>query len=155
MELTDIFNALGEDGFRALLRTISISRLKTYKLYEAMKARAHLPKLNVQGLKRVTPRFWQRIQEGDQDLATDLSQAVLVGNFDLMIDVLNFLGVPHEDGFFDKDLKAGEILTEGWQEKAFDEFKEKYPEPLLLFYLNHLSWEVTEDKPLFIPAGAE
>lgn len=155
MELTDIFKALGEDGFRALVRTISISRLKTYQLYDTLKARAHLPKLNVQGLKKVTPRFWERIQDGDQDLAADLAQAVLVGNFDLMIAVLDFLGIPHEDGFFDKDLKVGEILTEGWQGKAFNEFKEKYPEPLLLFYLNHLSWEVTEDKPLFTPAGAE
>lgn len=155
MALTDIFQSLGEENFRQLTKSISISRLKTYQLYDALKTRAHLPKLNTQGLKKVTPRFWERLQSGDEDLASDLAQAILVGNFEMIIDILDFLGVQHSDGFFDKDLDASKTLTEGWQQKAFDEFKEKYPEAVLLFYLNHLSWEVTEDKAVFSPAGAE
>ncbi len=72
----------------------------------------------------------------------------------MIIEVLDFLGVPHTDGFFDKDLDASETLGEGWQQKAFDHFKDNYPEAVLLFYLNHLSWEVTEEKTMFQPAGA-
>ena len=154
MALTDIFKAQGEDGFRELMRSISISRLKTYQLYDSLKARSRLPKLNVQGLKKVTPRFWERIQNGEEELASDLAQAILIGNFDLMIDVLNFLGVQHEDGFFDKDLDASEILAEGWQERAYTQFAGKYPSAVLLFYLNHLSWEITKEKTLFQPGGA-
>jgi len=155
MELTDIFKALGEDGFRDLTRSISISRLKTYQLYEGLKARAHLPKLNVQGLKKVTPRFWQRVSDGDGDLAADLAQAVLVSNFDMMIEVLDFLEIPHEEGFFDKDLDASEILKDDWQQRAYEQFKDKHPPPVLLFYINHLSWEITKDKTLYSPAGAD
>jgi hypothetical protein len=153
MELTDIFQSLGEENFRALVGTISISRLKTFKLYESLKARSHLPKLNVQGLKKVAPRFWERIREGDQDLASDLAQAILTGHFELIVDVLDFLGIPHHEGFFDKETDAAALLTEGWQSRAFDQFREKYPEPLLVLYLNHLSLEITKDKPLFVPAG--
>ncbi len=153
MELTDIFRTLGEENFRTLMRSVSISRLKTFQLYDSLKARAHLPKLNQQALRRVTPQFWQRIQEGDEDLAADLAQAILCGHFDLIIDVLDFLGIPHNDGFFDKDLDASEILTGDWQRRAFEHFRGKYPEPLLLLYLNHLAFEVTKDKKLF--TGAE
>ena len=155
MALTDIFKAQGEDGFRELMRSISISRLKTFQLYDSLKARSHLPKLNVQGLKKVTPRFWERMQNGEEELASELAQAVLVGNFDLMIDVLDFLEVPHEDGFFDKDLDASETLKDDWQQRAYSQFAEKYPKAVLLFYLNHLSWEITGEKTLFQPGGAE
>ncbi len=153
MTLTEIFQSLGEERFRELMKTISISRLKTYQLYESLKTRAHLPKLNTQGLKKVTPKFWERLNEGDEDLAADLAQAILVGKLDLIIDVLDFLGIPHSEGFFEKDLDASETLTGEWQQKAYDEFKDKYPEAMLVFYLNHLAWEVTKDKPLFQPAG--
>lgn len=154
MQVTDIFQALGEEGFREALRTVSIGRLKTYQLYESLKTWSHLPKLNVEGLRRVTPRFWQRVGEGDQGLAADLAQAVLVSNLDMVIDLLNFLGVPHNDGFFEKDLDASDILKDDWQQKAFEEFKEKYPAPLLTFYLNHLASEVTKTDKLFKPVGA-
>ena len=33
-------------------------------------------------------------------------------------DVLDLLGIPHEDGFFAKDLDASDKLTEGWQQRA-------------------------------------
>jgi hypothetical protein len=155
MALTEIFQSLGEERFRQLTKSISISRLKTYQLYDSIKTRAHLPKLNTQGLKKATPKFWERLQSGDEDLASDLAQAVLVSNFEMIIEVLDFLGVPHSDGFFDKDFDASEALGEGWQQKAFDNFKDKFAEAVLLFYLNHLSWEVTDEKTMFQPAGAE
>lgn len=155
MERTDIFQSLGEDRFQRLIRTVSIGRLKTYQLYESLKTRARVPKLNVQGLRRATPRLWARLGDGDEDLAADLAQAVLVSNFDMIIEILDFAGVPHQDGFFEKDLDASEILGEGWQEKAYQEFKEKYPEPAVVFYLNHLAYEVTKDTPLFTPAEVE
>ena len=154
MQLNDIFQALGEDGFRQIVGTVSIGKLKTYRLYEQMKARAHLPKLNVQGLRKATPRFWARLTEGDEDLAADLAQAVLVCNLDMIIDVLDHLEVPHRDGFFDKDLDASDILKEGWQQGAYEKLQEQYPGPLLVFYLNHLAREITKDDQLFSPAGA-
>ena len=70
----------------------------------------------------------------------------------MVIDALNFLGVPHNEGFFDKDLDATGILTEGWQQRAYDELKEKYPAPLVVFYLNHLAMEVMKAEQPFTPA---
>ena len=37
----------------------------------------------------------------------------------MIVDVLNFLKIPNEQGFFDKDLKPEEYLTEGWQERVY------------------------------------
>jgi hypothetical protein len=68
--------------------------------------------------------------------------AVLVSHLDMIVAVLNFLGIPHEDGFFAKDLDAKPHLTEGWQERVLEKFKDVYPEPLLRFYIAHLSWEL-------------
>ncbi len=155
MQINDIFRALGEAGFREAMGTVSIGRLKTYQLYESLKTRAHLPKLNVQGWRRVTPRFWQRIADGDAELAADVAQAILVSNLDMIIELLNFLGVPHTEGFFDKGLDASEILKGDWRQKAFEEFKDKYRRPLLIFYLNHLALELSKAEELFLPAGAE
>ena len=155
MQLTGIFQALGEEGFRQLLGGISIGKLKTYKLYEPLKTWAHLPKLNVQGLRRITPRFWERIGDQDEDLAADLAQAILVCNLGMIIEVLDFLGIEHHEGFFDKELDAGDILKDDWREKAFENFKDKYPEPLLVFYLNHLAREVVKAEEVFTPPGAD
>ena len=150
MKTTDLFLASGETGFRELIRAISIGKLRTYQMYERMKTRAHLLKLNVEGLRKVTPRFWERISQGDDDLASDLSQAVLVSNLEMVVATLDFLGVPHNAGFFDKDLDTTGILTEGWQQRAFDHLKDKYSRPLLIFYLNHLAMEVTKaDQPFY------
>jgi inorganic triphosphatase YgiF len=155
MQTSEIFQALGQDGFAGLVRSISIGKLRTYQLYEALKARAHLPKLNVEGLRRVTPRFWERIGQGDEALASDLAQAILVSHLDMIIDVLDFLGVPNRDGFFEKDLDASEWLKEGWQQRVFEKFQSKYPRPALLFYLNHLAMELAQAEELFLPAEAE
>jgi hypothetical protein len=151
MKLADLFIALGEEGFRELIRTISIGKLRTYQMYERLKTRAHLPKLNVEGLRKATPRFWSRLSEPDDEFASDLSQAILVSNLNMVIEILDFLGVPHTEGFFEKDLDAGSILTEGWQQRAYNEFKEKYPKPLVLFYLNHLALEVMKAEQPFTP----
>lgn len=154
MQASEIFRALGPEEFARLVRSISIGKLRTYQLYETLKARAHLPKLNVEGLRRVTPRFWERILGGDDGLAADLAQAVLVSHLPMIIEVLDFLGVPHQDGFFEKDLDAGGLLAEGWQQRAFERFRGRYPEGALVFYLNHLAMELTKSDQLFSPAGA-
>lgn len=142
MPLTDVFLSIGEDGFSRVIHSISIGKLKTYQLYDRFKTRAHLPKLNAENLHKATPRLWARLAEKDEEYAQDLSQAVLVSHLDMIVAVLNFLGIPHEDGFFAKDLDAKPLLTEGWQERVLEKFKDVYPEPLLRFYIAHLAWEL-------------
>ena len=66
------------------------------------------------------------------NIATDLAQAVLVSHLDMIVDVLNFVGIPHEDGFFAKDLDAKPHLTEGWEARVFENFKGKYSEALVV-----------------------
>ena len=56
------------------------------------------------------PRFWERIAGGDDDFARDLAQAILVSHLDMITAVLDFLGVPHENGFFAKDMDAKPYL---------------------------------------------
>lgn len=155
MQTSEIFQALGQDGLASLVRSISIGKLRTYQLYEAFKARSRLPKLNVEALRRAAPRFWERIVQGDEALAADLAQAILVSHLDMIIDVLDFLGVPHRDGFFEKDLDASEWLKQGWQQRAFERFQATYPRPALLFYLNHLAMELAKAEEPFLPAEAE
>ncbi len=154
MQLTDVFLNLGEDSFSKVVRSISIGKLKTYQLYERFKLRTHLPKLNTETLRKASPRFWQRLNERNDEFATDMSQAVLVSHLDLIIAVLNFLGIPHEDGFFVKDLDATPYLTDGWQQRAFDNFRTQFPEAVLLFYINHLALEVGKADQPFLPAAA-
>src|SRR5258708_6023747 len=142
MRLTDVFMSLGRDGFAQLLRGISMGKLKTYQLYARIKTRTHLEKLNSETLLKAAPRLWGRITEHDEEFARDISQAVLVSHLDMIVAVLNFLGIPHEDGFFVKDLDAKPYLTEGWMERVREHFKEIYPEPLIVFYTGHLAWEL-------------
>lgn len=153
MQLSDIFLGLGEERLGLLLRSISIGRLKTYQLYERLKTRMHVPKLNTDVLRRAAPRSWQRLNERDEEFATDLAQSILVSHLDMIRDVLNYLEIPSEDGFFAKDLDASRLLKEGWQQNAFEHFRNKYPEPLLLFYINHLAWEVQKADQVFEPAA--
>jgi hypothetical protein len=153
MTLPEVFLALGEPKFGLLLRTISMGKLRTYQMYERLRDRMRLHKLNTESLRKGAPRFWQRLSEGDEDLGTDLAQAVLISNIDAVIDVLNFLGVPHEDGFFAKDLDASQYLTEDWQQRVYGEFKEKHPEPLVLFYVNHLAFDLGKAEESFQPAA--
>ncbi len=153
MQLSDAFLKSGEDGFQQLLRSISLGKLKTYQLYERLKTRLHLQKLNTESLRKAAPRLMARLGEHDVELATDLSQAILVSHLDLIVAVLNFLGIPHEEGFFNKDLDAAPYLNEGWQERVFERFQGQYSKALLTFYINHLAIELTKPQELFAPAA--
>lgn len=154
MQLSDAFRSLGEDTFAQLVRQISIGKLRTYQLYEPLKTRAHLVKLNTETLRRATPRFWTRLGEGDQEFARELAQAVLVAHLPMIVEVLNFLGIPNQDGFFEKNLDASKHLTEGWQERVWEQFRGAYPEPVLRLYINHLAWELEKEPRMFAPVGA-
>lgn len=154
MRLSDIFLTLGEPAFEQLIRSVSIGKLKTFQLYERVKLRFHMSKLNSETLRKAAPRLWARVTEPDEEFAADISQVILVSHLDMIVDVLNFTGIPHEDGFFAKDLDATNILTEGWQQRVFDEFRGKYNESLLLFYINHLGWEVMKTTEVFQPSPA-
>ena len=153
MQLSGVFLQLGEERFPQLLRGISIGKLRTFQLYDRLKTRTHLPRVNTENLRKGAPRFWRRLEEGDEEFATDLAQAILVSQLDMITAVLNFIGIPNEDGFFAKDLDAKKYLTEGWQARAFDRFKGEYPETLLLFYLSHLGWELGGEQQVFLPAA--
>jgi hypothetical protein len=153
MQLSGVFQQLGEERLPVLLRGISIGKLKTYQLYERFKLRTHLAKVNTESLRKAAPRFWQRLGERDEEFATDLAQAILISHMDMIAAVLNFLGVPNEEGFFAKDLDARQHLTDGWQTRAYDRFKTEYPEVLLLFYLNHLGWELGGAEQAYLPAA--
>jgi hypothetical protein len=154
MQLSDIFLRLGEDTFRQLMRTVSLGRLRTYQLFDSFKTRLHLHKLNSETLRNSAPRIWARLQEADSgDLATELSQAILVSHMDMIKAVLDELGVPHEEGFFSKDADISAHLTDGWQERVWQKFRASYPPAALLFYLNHLAWEVSKSENVFVPAA--
>jgi len=153
MQLSDVFLQLGEEHLRQLVRGISIGKLRTFQLYDRFKTRTHLPKVNTENLRKAVPRFWQRLEAHDEEFATDLSQAILIANMDMIANVLNFLGVPNQEGFFEKDVDARASLTEGWQSRAFENFKDQYPQSLLLFYISHLGWELAGDTKVFLPAA--
>jgi hypothetical protein len=153
MQLSDIFLGLGEESLTQLLKGISIGKLKTYQLYERLKTRTHVSKLNSETLRKSTPRLWNRLTEHDDELAQDLAQAILVSHLDMIQAVLDFVGIPHEDGFFAKDTDPSKYLNEGWKQRVYDEFRERFSAPLILFYVNHLAWEVEKDGQVFAPAA--
>ena len=154
MQLSEVYLKLGESGFGELIRSISIGKLKTYQLYDSFKAAAHLHKLNSEALHNHISRFWARLADRDEQFAKDLGQTVLVSHLDMISAILDFLGIPHESGFFKKDADAKAYLTEGWAERVFEKFRTVYSEPVLLFYINHLSWELTDAAEPFVPASA-
>jgi len=153
MQLSDVFLQLGEEHLRQLVRGISIGKLRTFQLYDRFKTRTHLAKVNTENLRKATPRFWERLSAHDEEFATDLSQAILIAHMEMITSVLNFLGIPNQEGFFEKDLDAKPHLTEGWQARAFDRFKTEYSESLLLFYISHLGWELGGETSVFLPAA--
>jgi hypothetical protein len=153
MRLSEVFVALGEDAFSELPRHISIGKLKTFQLYESFKTMARLPKLNTESLRKSSPRFWVRLKEGDDEFARELAQTVLVSHLDLIRNVLDFLGIPNQDGFFEKDLDPKPYLTEGWQQRVWEKFHDAYPVPVLLLYINHLTWELDKEAGAFAPAA--
>jgi hypothetical protein len=153
MQISGIFLALGEDVFGELVRRVSLGRLRTYQLFDQIKTRTHLVKLNNEHLRKAAPKLWERIQGGEEDLAVDLSQAILVSHLDLIVEALNLLGIPHQDGFFAKDSDVKSYLTEGWQERVFVALKDKYPPEVVIFYINHLGVETGATEAIFSPAA--
>jgi hypothetical protein len=153
MQLSDIFLQLGEENFNNLLRSISMGRLKTYQLYDRVKTRLHLTKLNSETLRKAAPRIWARMGERDDDFATEVSQAILISHLDMIRAVLDERGIPHEDGFFAKDADLSEHLKNGWQQQVWEKFHRVYPPAPLLFYINHLGWEITKAEQVFQPAA--
>jgi len=153
MQMCGVYQALGQDVFHELVRGISIGKLKTYQVYERFKLRARLVKLNSEALRHAESKFWARIEAGDEEFATDLSQVFLLSHLDMIIDVLNFFEIPNDQGFFDKDLKPEQYLKEGWQQRVFEHFSGKYSPKILLFYINHLDWELNKTDQVFVPAA--
>jgi len=150
MHIADVYRGVGAEGFAQLVRGISIGKLKTYQIYEGFKVRAHLHKLNTEALRKAAPKLWERTQT-DQDFAKDMAQAVLVSHLDMIGAILDFLGVPHENGFFAKDIDPKPYFTEGWEDRVYEKFHESCPEPLLLFYVNHLRWELLDAPEVYRP----
>jgi hypothetical protein len=153
MQLLDAYLDLGQERFAELIRGISIGKLKTYQIYEGFKVRTRLHKVNTEALRKATPRFWARLEERDEEFAKDLAQAVLVSHLDMITAILDFLGIPHESGFFAKDMDAKPYLTEGWEDRLLDHFQGTYPEALLVFYINHLRWELLNAAEPYRPAS--
>jgi hypothetical protein len=153
MNISDVYLVLGEEAFGQLIRGISIGKLKTYQIYEGFKVRAHLPKVNTELLRKAVPRFWSRLGESDEEFAKDLAQAILVSHLDMLAAVLDLFGVPHENGFFSKDIDAKPYFTEGWEERVLQKFHGTFPDPLLIFYINHLRWELLQSAEPWRPAS--
>lgn len=152
MQLCDVYQGLGESVFRELLASISIGKLRTYQLYERMKLRFRVNKLNTESLARSAPRQLERIAvERDEAFAAEVGQTILVCHLDVVIGVLNFLEIPHQEGFFEKDAEIAKYLTGDWQQRAWDAHEKSMPKAVLVFYLNHLAAEMTPDLPLFNP----
>jgi hypothetical protein len=146
--------SLGEPRFGEMLRAVSMSRLKTYQIFEQIKVRTHLTKLNSEHLRKASPRLWARLEAGDQELAADISQAILVSHLEMIIAALDLLGIPHNDGFFSKDADVASHLAEGWQQRVYDALKDKHPPAVLAFYINHLAVETVKSESIFIPAAS-
>jgi hypothetical protein len=154
MQLSDIFLRLGEETFQELMKSVSLGRLRTYQLFDRMKARLRLHKLNSETLRKASPRIWPRLkEEKDDELATDLAQAILVSNLDMIKAVLDHLGIPHQEGFFDKDADVSKYLKDGWQQEVWEKFRSAFPTAALLFYINHLAWEIAKAEDVFAPAA--
>lgn len=154
MPLSAIYVGLGQGNLEQQLRTISVGKLKTYKLFDRLRIRLHLPKLNQETLRKIGPKVFSRLAAGEDDLAVELSQAILISHLEMIVDVLNHLGIPHQDGFFDKDTDVKSHLSDGWQQRCYDHFGDKYPKAVLAFYLNHLAHESVPETPVFTPAAS-
>jgi hypothetical protein len=142
MLLSEVYGDLGPSAFEQLVRGISIGKLKTYQVYENFKIRARLAKLNTESLRRAIPHFWERISSGDEEFAKELAQVALVSHLDMITAVLDFAGAPHENGFFAKGMDPKPYFSEGWEDRVYEKFRSQFPEALLVFYINHLRWEL-------------
>jgi hypothetical protein len=138
-------------GFSGLLGQVSISSLRSFQLFEQIKIRTRLVKLNAGHLRNAAPRLWARLGERDEDLAAELAQAILVSRIGMVIEALDLLGIPHQNGFFSKEADLSGHFTEGWQARVYAGLKDKYPSCLLVFYINHLGVEAAKAGTLFSP----
>src|ERR1039458_10088353 len=123
MELSEIYIDLGQDAFGRMVRGMSIGKLKTYQMYEGFKVRANLAKVNTESLRKAFPSFWTRISEKDEEFAKELAQALLVSHLDLVTAVLDFQGIPHENGFFAKNMDPIFNFTEASEICVFAKLK--------------------------------
>ena len=153
MQLSDIFLQLGEENFNNLLRSVSMGRLKTYQLFDRVKTVLYLNKLNSETLRKAAPRIWARIGQHDDEFATEVAQTILISHLDMIRAVLDHQQIPHEDGFFAKDAEISKYLKDGWQQETWDKFHTAYSAPALLFYINHLAWEINKAEEVFQPAA--
>ena len=153
MLLSEVYVDLGLAGFEQLVRGISIGKLKTYQVYENFKVRAHLIKLNTEALRKHTPRFWERISSKDEEFAKELAQAILISHLDMITAVLDFTGAPHENGFFAKGMDPKPYFGEGWEDRVYEKFHTQFSEALLVFYINHLRWELLKAEQSYLPAS--
>ncbi len=151
MLLAEVFLKLGEEDLASFVRGVSMGKLRTYRMYDSFKARARLHKLNTETLRKAVPRFWARLADKDEEFAKELAQVVLLSHLDLILAVLEFLGIPNENGFFAKELDASAQLTPGWQQRVYDQFRGKFGEPPLLLYINHLAAELDKTAVCFLP----
>jgi hypothetical protein len=154
MTLCEVYEGLGMDRVLELVRLIQPGKLRTYQMYDRVKTRMHLDKINQEGLRRAGPRVWARIQAREEVLAVELAQAILVCHLDMVVAALDFLKIPHNEGFFEKDFEVRQYLNDGWQQSVLEHLRAKHPEALVLFYLNHLAHEVDGNSPVFLPAAA-
>jgi hypothetical protein len=44
-------------------------------------------------------------------------------------------------------------FTEGWEERVHEKFKSVYSEAILLFYVNHLRWELLGATDVYRPVS--
>ncbi len=147
MQLSEIFLGQGEQQFAGLVRGISIGKLKTYQLYDRMKVRLHLAKLNSENLRKAAPKFWARLGERDEEFASELAQAILVSHLDMIKAVIDEFGDSQSGRVFrQRHRRFGKYLTDGWQQRSYEKFKDAYPPQVLLFYINHLGVGIGEDR---------
>jgi len=150
MELSAAFIGLGRTALDELVRKISLGTLKSFKVYDTFKVRTRLNKLNTENLRKAAPRLWERLEQGDQELAENLASAILVSNTTFVAAVLDFLTISHDgNGFFQKDASIAERLTDGWQQRVLEEFRGRHPEALVKLYINHLTWETDKNSEPF------
>ena len=151
MDLSAVFQGLGREQFDELMRGVSMGKLRTFQVYDSFKVHAGMNKLNREKLRRALPRLWDRLEEGDNDVAREAAQAILVSNLPFVAEVLDFLEIRHDgNGFFDKNNQTGDALDLGWQQRVHEKFKDQYPEALILLYTNHLTWETDPSAELFL-----
>src|SRR5581483_5413912 len=127
MQLSEIYRGSGQAAFTEIVRSISIGKLKTYQLYDRMKVRLHVAKLNSENLKKIAPRLWERINENDDALATELGQAILVSHLDMIVAA--------------QSIEYALLPPFGEIRRVLDALRGKFPESLIVFYINHLAWE--------------